>query len=285
MGGLAIPLAEPIGVDAEVEAENHQLVEQGGLPDADGGPAPIVGGDGGGGEGDFAAFLQGFDELKVFHNREVGEAADRFKGFALEEDRLVAVGQLAVARSPVAAPFDEAAAEVGGVDFELEGSGDGAGLGEGSFDVGEPVGGEVGVGMEEHKEVTLGDRGGLIHLVGATGGGGEDGSSGGLGDGDRCVGAATVGDDDFDIWGVGDVGEGLGEGGGFVERRDDDGDSRHGKRSKVMTCEVGDVRGKLPALLRLAILLGIFRRLDTIRAGFRSLLGRVWRLLHRSRRV
>ncbi|MFM2429649.1 MAG: hypothetical protein RLZZ511_862 [Cyanobacteriota bacterium] len=229
MGGLAIPLAEPIGVDAEVEAENHQLVEQGGLPDADGGPAPIVGGDGGGGEGDFAAFLQGFDELKVFHDREVGEAADRFKGFALEEDRLVAVGQLAVARSPVAAPFDEAAAELWGVDFEVEGSGDGAGLGEGSFDVGEPVGGEVGVGMEEHKEVTLGDRGGLVHLVGATGGGGEDDcvwvKLGG--DGEGTIGAATVGDDDFDIGGVGDVGEGLGESRGFVEGGDDDGDAGH----------------------------------------------------------
>jgi hypothetical protein len=165
--------------------------------------------------------------LEVFHDREVRESADRFEGVSFEEDCLVTVGQLAVARSPVGAPFDEAAAELGRLDAELESASDRVGLGEGGFDLGFPVGGKVGVGVEKQEDVALGDRGGLVHLGGASGGGAEDDRARSAGNFSGAIGAATVGDDDFDLGMTGDVGERRGEIVGFVEGGNDDGNSRH----------------------------------------------------------
>ncbi len=225
MPRLMAPQGEAAGRYTQEVPGDTRLIDQHGAADSTFQPAPRGRDDRSGGDVNSTQAAQAAREIEIFHDRQIRKSADATERFRSQEDCLVAVWHLEVARSPIREHFDQPQGSMRGVDAKAKGSRAHRSLCKYTADVLMEARRQTRVRMQEEQDLAGCDRGAGVELLSAAGRRRHDRHAECFSNLGRAIGTVAIDDDHFPWIGRQNMIKRLADIRFFVAGGDDDGDS------------------------------------------------------------
>ncbi len=197
MSRLMAPQGKAAGRYTQKVPGDTRLIDQHGAADSTFQPAPRGRDDRSGGDDNSTQAAQTSREIEIFHDRQIRKSADAPERFRSQEDCLVAVGHLEVARSPIHEHLDHPQSSMRGVDAKAKGSRAHRSLCQYTANVLMEARRQAGVRMQEEQDLAGCDRGAGVELSTAAGRRRHDPHAECFGNLGRAIGTVAIDDDHF----------------------------------------------------------------------------------------